>query len=291
MDIELTPDLCLSHQTVKKIIKKKTEHLGNLVDLENLRPNLNFIKPSSGKRGIYATIEFTSDHPVVQDSIHRLSVFLKIRVMKNINNQFNIVKTVGLFYREIEVYSYVFTKILKSNDEDIVPKFFHAEKDIILVIEDMISKNYKTINKMRALDLSHCKVVLKSLARFHARTIIYQEMVTAYPLLGYSKQYSPTEKITISQPESYLRVHFRGIGQKLADDFYLMRELQNLDYKKFKHDFIEMVGNFFDKIAHLSFSKLRVLCHSDLVASNLLFRYNDNNEPLTCCFVDFQFTK
>lgn len=292
MEIELTPDLILSHVTVKKIIEKKTDHLGNIINLMDLTPKLIFLKSSNRKWNKYAIIEFNY-HSIVQNLNHQiLRIFLKIRHIKNVNNQFSLIKAIGLFYREIEIYSCVFKKILKTEDEDIVPQFFHTENDAILIIEDMKSKNYRKINKMRALDISHCIVVLKCLARFHARSIIYhQKLETTFPLIGYTKHYSNTEKMFINQPESYLRVHFSKIGYNLSDAFHLIKELETLEYKKFKILFLEMVGKFFDIVSNPNFSKFRVLCHSDLVASNLLFRYNEINEPVTCCFINFQFTK
>ncbi|XP_043476900.1 uncharacterized protein LOC122507942 [Leptopilina heterotoma] len=287
MEIPLTGDIILSDKTVKRIIKLKTDHLCNIIDLKDVKINLNFLVNDNCQKNRYATIKINS--PVINEE---LRVFLKIREIKNINNQFSIVKRLGLFYREIEIYSSVFPKILKIEDEDIIPKFYHNENDSVLIIDDMKSKNYRAINKMHSLDLSHCIIALKTLAKFHARSIVYHKKnIETLPLIDYTRKYSNTEKIMIHETESYLRIYFNSIAHCLADSFHLIKEFETLECKKFKLIFLEMVDKFFDVVAHPNFSKLPVLCHSDLVASNLLFRYNDNNEPVTCCFVDFQFTK
>lgn len=279
----------LSDKTVKRLIKLKTDHLCNIIDLKDVEIKLTFMQREC-QRNKYATIEIHS--PVISNTKQDLRLFVKIRKVKNINNQFSILKSLGLFYREIEIYSAVFPKILKIEDEDIVPKFYHAENDHVLIIDDMKSKHYRAINKMHSLDLAHCLIALKTLAKFHARSIVYHKKnIDTTPLINYTRQYSETEKIMIRETESFLRIYFNSIGHCLADSFHLIKEFETLECKKFKLIFLEMVDKFFDVVAHPNFSKLPVLCHSDLVASNLLFRYNDNNEPVTCCFLDFQFAK
>lgn len=96
-------------------------------------------------------------------------------------------KTEGQFYNEASVYNVLlpaFEDYLKGKSEKVrglvretCPFSYYAAHDLkspeksVVVLEDLRKKGYRTAESKVELDLDHCRIALRSLARFHALSL------------------------------------------------------------------------------------------------------------------------
>lgn len=62
---------------------------------------------------------------------------------------------------------------------------------ITIVLEDLNTKKFRNINRLKGFDMPHMKRVLEKLAEFHAASVMWHEKYGAYPD-EFQKGYLPT---------------------------------------------------------------------------------------------------
>lgn len=163
------------------------------------------------------------------------------------------------------------------------PKCFFYSKNLF-IFEDLSIKGFKMHDIAELQNVEHCMMGLTALARFHSKTIIYEENqedrnyrisddFQDYLTGGaYSDNKVIANAIKIGlriaeESENFGKntVHFEDVSKKWYDA-----------YKKG----IEM--------SYISKSERNVISHSDLWNNNIMFRYDENEEPKQCVFVDYQ---
>ncbi|XP_051154408.1 uncharacterized protein LOC127277359 [Leptopilina boulardi] len=282
MELNICPGFSISEQIIRDIAYLKTEGLGpeeiNKITVRIYTCGKRYI----GRFGRYFLLSFDNTPQI-------LRCFVKIPPSLNSNEE-SLVRNLGLFNREAEMYAIVFPKIMKLEDSDIIPKFYYAQMNHVLVIDEMGTNNYQTIGKMCCIGYEHCCCVLKTLARFHARSIIYEEKVSGYSLLD-DCEITWQVRLQLRPYDSLMQKYYSGIGHSLTEVFQFIPQLLTLDVKRFIHEFQKAANALFPTITDKEFSSMRVLCHSDLQTSNLLFSYDEDDNPHKCCMIDFQFVK
>ncbi|CAH2048611.1 unnamed protein product, partial [Iphiclides podalirius] len=86
----------------------------------------------------------------------------------------NMVKEMNLFDKELFFYT-VIKKHLDFPDLKSWSASLTAVLDEALVFEDLNAINYKTRNKLERFDKAHTFQALRTIARFHASSIIFEE--------------------------------------------------------------------------------------------------------------------
>lgn len=155
-----------------------------------------------------------------------------------------------------------------------------------MVFEDMNVLQYKLRNKFKRFDEAHTFEALKTLTRFHASSIIYEEKRSKE--LG--RIYSLNEDF-----EEYLD---KG-GYENTDIWFsqcrngCLKAIKTFSkYSKTELNVIESL--WFDvwsaAVAQTDPSPeyRNVICHRDLWNNNLMFHYEDEIKPDDCVLVDFQ---
>lgn len=169
------------------------------------------------------------------------------------------------------------------------PNMVAALKDVI-VFEDLNAIGYKIKDKFERLDKAHALQGLRTLARMHASSIIFEEKKKAelntsyslsddYQVLSNEAGYQETNSWFIQGHQGALEVIkvYSKYGQK--------DRLQ-----KVEKNWIN-IWNTALQISRCSKEHRNVICHRDLWNNNILFHYKDNSEnsePDECVFVDFQ---
>lgn len=159
-----------------------------------------------------------------------------------------------------------------------------------MVFEDLKAANYKLHNKFERFDLPHTLEALKTLARFHASSIIFEE----------NKRNERNDQYTIN--DDYERNLDRG-GYHLASDWFSQCMTGALEavkaFSKYNETDLELVEtnwrSVWSNAMNLSDSSSKyrnVICHRDLWNNNIMFRYSKAEdgrlEPSDCQLVDFQ---
>lgn len=71
-------------------------------------------------------------------------------------------------------------KLLRNLNEDVLSACVHytsLEYPAVLVLDDLTSAGYKLANRNVGLDLAHSELAIKSIAKYHATSLVYLENV------------------------------------------------------------------------------------------------------------------
>ncbi|KOB72621.1 putative Juvenile hormone-inducible protein [Operophtera brumata] len=213
-----------------------------------------------------------------------LHYFLKLVSVSN-DAKAKMVKELQLFENELYFYTEIKERIHVSDLKPWSAPFITGLKSA-MVFEDMNALQYKLRDKFKRFDEAHTFEALKTLTRFHASSIIYEEKRSKE--LG--RSYSLNEDF-----EEYLN---KG-GYENKDTWFsqcrngCLKAIKNFsNYSKTEISVIESL--WFDvwsaAVAQTDPSPeyRNVICHRDLWNNNLMFHYQDENKPDDCVLVDFQ---
>ncbi|PSN31211.1 hypothetical protein C0J52_25884 [Blattella germanica] len=155
----------------------------------------------------------------------------------------------------------------------------------VLVLEDMKQLGYQMANRHNGLDLDHCKITVRALARFHAYSLeLYKmnpEIMDAYEETLY----------TINEERRAERErHMELSMDKLA------KEIEGWPgYERFAEKIKKLVPGSLEKLLEYVTPKknsLNVLNHGDCWTNNMMFLYNkENGKVEDVRFVDFQMSR
>ncbi|XP_069690906.1 uncharacterized protein [Periplaneta americana] len=208
-----------------------------------------------------------------------------------------IIKAVTMtkvFYHEKAVYAVVLpamynllNEVPSLSNQLFAAKYFYSHLDETapsIVMEDLKVNGFRLADKKQSgLDLKHCLLVMRTIARFHAASLVlYQKDPTMF---------EPLMSNVFSRGENKgMEPLFRGYVTRVA------REVETWpDYKeKFAHK-LHNLRETAQEQWRLGITRnedgFNVLCHGDLWLNNMMFRYSDNTGDVEDIrFVDFQLT-
>lgn len=202
---------------------------------------------------------------------------------------------IGAFKKEIFVYE-VFDVFKESGItliSNVTPKCYIAQYNKYLILDDLISEGYKALDKHKTLNYKDVLIVLQSLAKLHASSIIYEEQRSAE--LG--EHYRLNDDFEKQLEESFFNdredfINAKGIEASIK---CVVREIDIFDFsdklvsgKSFSKVAKELCYEIY-RLVKPSKSFRNVLCHGDLWATNFLLKYDLKHQRATeCKFVDFQ---
>ncbi|KAJ8960788.1 hypothetical protein NQ318_020083 [Aromia moschata] len=176
----------------------------------------------------------------------------------------------------------------------VTPRCYLAREDKFMVLDNVSDEGFTVCDKHKFLDYDRVLVVLQSLAKLHASSIIYEEKRSSE--LG--EHYRLTDDHEEEFEESFFNdrpdfVNAKGVEASVKG------VVKEIDIFGFPHklpsgkSFPEMAEKVCYKVYDLVKPSKRfrnVLCHGDLWATNFLLKYNINAQPTSggCKFVDFQ---
>lgn len=259
-------------------------------DLKELNRNIGLL----GDHGILSTsVNIFINKEAQQKDLKSFSFFVKF--FPTYEAQANFCKETGAFKKEVFMYD-LFETIRSAGITyiDTVPKCYFSKENYALVIENLTEKGYKTLDKMKTLDYHTVLVVLKTLAKLHASSIIYEETKSKELERTYrlSDDYEENfEESFYSDRENF--VNIEGVKASInalcseVDIFKLPEKLES--GKDFKAVLRENCYRIYDLVKRND--KYRnVICHGDLWSTNFLIKFNpDDDKPIDCKLVDFQY--
>lgn len=199
----------------------------------------------------------------------------------------------GAFRKEIFVYE-VLEKLKKNGADflsDSVTDCYYSKDGHVIILDDLKKENFCALDKTTTLDLDALLVVIKSLAKLHAGSLVYEEnqskiLNRPYSLLDdhqndFEESFYTDNKGFINKNNTIAAI--KGILTEI-DIFQLPSTLPS------GKDFKATVLTVYEKIFELVKPSLKyrnVLSHGDLWSNNFLIKF-ENDRAIDCKFVDFQ---
>ncbi|KAF7414808.1 hypothetical protein HZH68_003297 [Vespula germanica] len=160
-------------------------------------------------------------------------------------------------------------------------RIFYVQKEypVFLVIEDLATLGFRMADRQAGLDLPHCLLAMRGLARFHASSVAICEK-------------EPNQK------KFYIRGIFSSEHPPELTSFFTLgtkslgREIRKWpDLEKYAEKIDKLADKIYDKAAEISKCRpdeFNVINHGDFWVNNMMFRYNEEGKPIDHIFVDFQ---
>lgn len=253
--------------------------------------NIQIFSEKIGLLGDHYTLTLVLRHVKTNEQVKK-SYFVKC--FPSIEDSATFAEGIGAFKKEIFVYD-LYEKF-KEHAENLVtsciPTLYTYSHDQYIVLENLSSNGYRTIDKMRFLEYEEVLVIVQQLAKLHASSIIYEEQKSK----ELERQYSLIEEYKNELDESFFNDR-EGFPNHCGVDASVKGVLSEIDLfdfpetlasgKKFKEVAKPVLYKIYDLVKP-SKKWRNVLSHGDLWATNFLIKYDSDKKPVDCKFVDFQ---
>jgi hypothetical protein len=197
------------------------------------------------------------------------------------------------FEKELQMYAATLPamhralKDAPANEEwlSLSARYFPSKRQNIIVLEDLQHLGYKMANRQTGLDLEHCKMALKALARFHAASLALH-------------------KADPSSMETYTEEMYKNTGERRKHMSSYMEQTMNAlasqiekwtGYEHYARNIRELIPTALDQMIKATEPKedsLNVLNHGDYWVNNIMFHYCPNTGRVDDVkLIDFQLAR
>ncbi|KDR14785.1 uncharacterized protein LOC110834192 isoform X2 [Zootermopsis nevadensis] len=200
----------------------------------------------------------------------------------------------NIYNHEISIYTIVFpamfhllNKISTWNYQPFAAKYLYSHSDNLtatLVMEDLKTKGFKLAERDLGLDLNHCLLVIRNIARYHAMSVVLHD----------------------KNPEDFKEFMSNLFNDKYRESLEPFFKRNATSIAKEVETWPDYKNRFADRICKLSGTgmdvwlratkrneaEFNVLSHGDLWANNMMFRYSEETgEVEEVRFIDFQLSQ
>lgn len=197
---------------------------------------------------------------------------------------YKVLKELQFYAKEIYMYEVVLPiyKTLLPN-ESLHPEFFGTDGRDALILEDISKCGYRMAEGHKQMDLGHCVVALKLLAKFHALGVKIHE--TDAKLLDPVR----TESVfttSILQSEEFCQFLHNRLEKvvRSAAPTYAEEHPQVLHFLKTNSNLLKLVKRDLRSVN----SPFNVLNHGDFHTNNIMFAHDMTGQVTNAKCVDFQ---
>ncbi|XP_015431089.1 PREDICTED: uncharacterized protein LOC107187490 [Dufourea novaeangliae] len=268
-----------------EIIRKKL-HKDSMEDFSLITYEVVPIDEVNGFMGQYFTLKATVASPQSPLETKKINFFTKLPPPST-SPQYDFIQEYGTFKKEVALYTTVFPEVLDGLDNRCIPECFLGLENDVIVLEDMAHSGYEMTDKRKPFDYEHCKILMRTLARFHAKSLIFEEVCQK----NLHDEFSHCMQETLwPLKDGRAKAMFDAAVKGTVSVIDLMPELSVDKRRSFRAKVIDLCADHAVKLSPSTRHK-NVLCHGDLWANNILFKYDDDGKPLECCLIDFQLAR
>ncbi|XP_046684610.1 uncharacterized protein LOC124370367 [Homalodisca vitripennis] len=214
---------------------------------------------------------------------HTTSLIIKTPLTKGFLKEY--AEKADIFNREQRFYSEVLSQLYKKAQFEFGPKAFYSPDRNRLILQDLKVEGYVMASRAKQLNFSHCKLVMTSIGKYHATSILlHNENSKLVEEAGSERLYydeGPFKKEVKGWVETSLR---------LVSD--VLKEMKG--YEHFGDLMLSKVDGIWEylvKVFKPRKQAVNVLNHGDLWVNNMLFKYNSSGTPDAVKLVDFQYPR
>lgn len=233
-------------------------------------------------------VGFWGDHfilKVYNDKSDKHDFFLKA-VPRHIESRLEIIQETGFFEREMKIYEHFIPGLQVLSSISWAPKIYLAKEDYFIVLENL--RDYRLHPSITNVwNYDHFVIALKTLADFHASTVIYEEKFG--PMTN--DDLKLLEEVAYPQKEGHIR--YKGVETGISTLQKLIKLIPKYKNSPKLADILKLFPEVVKKIfKFVETSKVyrNVLLHGDIWVNNVMFKY-DENKPVEAKYIDFQFAR
>ncbi|XP_030374816.1 uncharacterized protein LOC115624328 [Scaptodrosophila lebanonensis] len=152
---------------------------------------------------------------------------------------------------------------------------------ICLVLEDLKTKKFQNINRLKGFDMTQMKRVLEKLAEFHAATVVWRQKNGHYPE-EFQKTYLPANYQKSKSYQARVQSYKNAMVSWGLPDYE-----QYVELIPTAEQFVQAAARCFNTDP----KEFKVLNHGDFWSSNIMLSYTQTGEVNQIRFVDFQLCK
>ncbi|KMQ87508.1 hypothetical protein RF55_13191 [Lasius niger] len=269
-------NLCFMEKTLRK---SENDNSIQVIDI--------FSKPATNKGDNYTsdmvrvTVEYSRDQSG-RKITEKKSVIVKIEpTLEGIRK--DLIVQSRIFNTEMLMMTDTLDKMNKLLEPKnrLSGKGMYVQRDnpTLLVMEDLAPLGFRMACRQAGLDLPHCILAIRGLARFHATSVAVCEK-------------EPNQK------QMYSRGIFNGECPPEMSEFFVLgvkhlaEEMANWpEFKKYSEKIAKLADHIYKvgiEACKFSEDDFNVINHGDCWVNNMMFKYNDDGKPIDHIFVDFQ---
>lgn len=191
-----------------------------------------------------------------------------------------------LFPRETHLYTKIIPELeglykAKGKTIKFSPKYYKTE-EIVVLLEDLKVRRFKNSDRIKGLNLDHCKNVLNKMAKLHAVSAIYFEDNEVQEIL--------TKGVYTEDNRYYVEAFSESLYTVLRKCMKLLYENGTYFVTKFSKSSKEITNEIIES-GNIDYSEFNVLNHGDCWSNNIMFNYDESQKINETLFIDFQYCK
>ncbi|XP_051158161.1 uncharacterized protein LOC127279683 [Leptopilina boulardi] len=198
----------------------------------------------------------------------------------------HLLRTENLFLSEITFYELrfpMFVKLLEKYEMTMteVPRYYgcrNSPGNKIIIMEDLNSKGYM-MKESKLLDYSHATMAIRLLGKFHACSFALRDKRP--------EEFEHLRKIEeplFPAPEQ-LSDHFDALVDVALESIKDEDEYYKESVRALKKNITQLINDACDGRNSEPYATLN---HGDMWTNNMLFKYNENHEPVDIRLLDYQ---
>lgn len=234
-------------------------------------------------------VGFWGDHIILKiynDNLEICEFFLKA-IPLHIEKRMEFIHETGFFIKEMKFYQH-FTPVLNNlSSQSWAPICYLVKDEHYIVLENL--KDHKTFeSQQQTFDSEHFRVAIKTLAIFHASSLIYEQKFGSLS----SNEMDMLEEVSYPKREGSIRcIQLESAVKVLSKIIQLIPKYQNSSkLNEILEKFPLIMRSIYDFV-ETSDKYKNVISHGDLWLNNIMFKYDANEKVETCKFIDFQFAR
>lgn len=142
-------------------------------------------------------------------------------------------------------------------------------------------------DKFTPFEFEYCAILMRTLAKFHAKSFVFERQ---YKKTLYDEFSHCLQETLWPRADGKVRAMFDAAVKGVISMINLLPGLNDDQCRDFRKKIAELCAEHIDKLSPSTKYK-NVLCHGDLWANNILFKYDADKRPVECCFIDFQMAR
>uniref|UniRef100_A0A1B6EWP8 CHK kinase-like domain-containing protein n=1 Tax=Cuerna arida TaxID=1464854 RepID=A0A1B6EWP8_9HEMI len=237
------------------------------------------VAPSTCLEGYSSDIHRVKVNYKLQNSTQEHSKSLVIKVPDVSGLIYNVVGPI-IIEKELLCYNVLLPKIMKKVNFRFAPIAYKSTIDKVIVMEDLRT-DYCIANKDKQLDFEHCKLVVATMAKYHASTVaLYCENTDLIEFVGREGFFPEGGPL-----RGWVELGTRTMGE-------VLKKMEGCE--RYADFFLSRVDTVWDELVDClkpKAGRMNVLNHGDLWTNNLFFKYNEEGKVAEVKFIDYQVSR